>query len=305
MELRALEAFVALTETLNFRRAAERLHVTQPALSLRLKRLEDELGFRLLDRTRASVAVSEAGRAFLPHAARVLGEAAAARETARRIGGGEVGRLRIGYTPVSFFGPSPGIVRRFAEWHPDVELDLVELLSDEVEEALLAHAVDVGFLHPPLTARGLALTPLPEERYVVALPSGDPLAATRELRLGDLAGRPLVLTSRAVGPTVFASILALCREAGFEPRIRQEVPTSIAVLDLVAAGHGIGLVVESLSSMTRPGLVFRPIAGPAPSLPTALATREAADAPTITAFVDHLRRALVGQSDPPRQVRDP
>lgn len=290
VEIQSLRAFVTLAETLNFRRAAERLHVTQPALSLRLKRLEDELGFRLLDRSRASVAVSEAGRAFLPHAARVLGEASAAREAADRIAGGDVGRLRIGYTPVSFFGRSPEIVRRFAERRPDVELDLVELLSDEVETALLAHEVDVGFLHPPLSTPGLALTPLPDERYVMALPSGDPLAAEAELRIADLAGRPFVLTSQRVGPAIFSSIVALCREAGFEPRIRQEVPTSIAVLGLVAAGHGVGLVVGSLSCMARPGLVFRRIAGPAPHLPTALAAREAADAPTIAAFVDHVRR---------------
>ena len=291
MDLQSLQALATLAETLNFRRAAARLNMTQPALSLRLKRLEDELGLRLFDRSRASVALSEVGRQFLPHAQRLLGEASAVRMTAHRIAGGDVGRLRVGYTPVSFFSYVPEVIRRFATARPEVEIDLVELLSNEVEAALVANTVDVGFLHPPVAAGGLSVVPLPGEGFVIALSSHDPLAGEERLRLADLADRDFVLTSRRVGPALFDSILTLCRISGFEPRVRQEVPTSIAVLGLVAAGHGVGLVIGALSSMTRPGVAFVPIDGAAPHLPFALATREGADAPLVRAFVGHVRAA--------------
>ena len=292
MDLLSIRAFLAIAETLSFRGAAERLHMSQPALSLRLRRLEDEIGLRLFDRTRASVVLSSAGREFKPHAERLAGEASAVRAAARRIATGEAGVLRIGYTPISMFGAVPELVRRFAHDHPDVTLDLTELLSDGVEDALVADRIDIGFLHPPTSRRGLDLIDLYEERFVIAVSRHDPLAERECLALRDVSDRDFVLTARTVGPALFGRIIALCRQAGFEPRIKQEVPTSVAAIGLVAAGHGVGLVIGSFARIVWPGVAFIPVAGPSPTLPVVAATRGPQRSPTTTAFLRSVVRSL-------------
>lgn len=291
MDLQSLRCFSVLAETLNFRQAAQRLHMTQPALSLRLKRLEDELALRLFERSRAGVALSDAGRQFLPHAEQLLRQAARARDSAAQLAAGKAGFLRIGYTPVSFFSYVPEVIRRFALDHPDVEMALVELLSGQVESALSDHEIDVGFLHPPVRTGGLALQELQGEGFVVALAADNPLACKPALTLRDLAEEDFILPSRAIGPTIHDRIIALCQDSGFTPRIRQEVTTSIATLGLVAAGHGVGLVIESLQYVQRPGLAFRPLKGPAPYLPFAVAVRAQGTTASADVFVEHACRA--------------
>ncbi len=273
MDFYSLQCFRVLAELLSFRRAAERVNITQPALSLRLKRLEDELGFQLFDRSRAHVALSDAGREFLPHALQLLNQAETVRETARSIATGRAGQLRIGYTPVSFFGAVPDIIRAFAASHPSADISLTELLSEEVENALCRMEIDVGFLHPPVRANGLKTSDLNPEPYIVALPETNPLCRRTSVRLKDLANEDFILVRRDVGPVLYDKIIRLCGDNGFTPAIRQEVTTSIAVLGLVAAGHGVGFVVSSMSYVRRPGLCFRPIAGPTPILPLAVAMR--------------------------------
>ena len=291
MDLRSLACFLALAETLNFRRAAEGLHITQPALSVRLKRLEDELGLQLLHRSRSEVALSPEGRRFLPKARRLLREAEALRAAARRIAQGETGELRIGYTPVSFFAAVPRIIRRFRAAHPQVRISLFELLSGQIETALERGDLDLGFLHPPLGSEALARLDLKAEDFVVALPDGHPLARRRALRLADLAEEDFVLVRRDVGPGIHDRILGLCRKAGFTPRVVQEASTSIAVVGLVSAGLGIGLVIEAMSSDRREGIRYRPISGPKPQLPFALAWKAEPADPLIERFWRTVERA--------------
>ena len=287
MDLYSLRCFCVLAETLNFRRAAQRLNMTQPALSLRLKRLEDQLGLRLFDRSRSSVALSDAGRQFLPHAEHLLRQERITRETAEQIASGKTGHLRIGYTPVSFFADVPDIIRRYATDNPAVEIALTELLSEAVETALATHEIDAGFLHPPVGTRGLRVHALKREGFVVALAAGNPLARKPSLTLADLADQDFIVVSRRVGPAIYDRTIRLCLDSGFTPRIRQEVTTSIAVLGLVAAGHGVGLVIAAMSCVARPGLSFRPLKGPALDLPFAIATRAAGTTAVVDGFVRH------------------
>ena len=291
MDLQSLRCFSVLAETLNFHRAARRLNMTQPALSLRLKRLEDELDLRLLERSRSSVSLSDAGREFLPHARHLLNQASTAREAAERIAAGQAGHLRIGYTPVSFFGYVPDLIRSYAMTQPDVRISLTELLSDQVEVALTTREIDAGFLHPPVGRRDLQVQDLRSEGFVVALSTENPLARKSALTLKDLAEEDFVLAGRAVGPALYDRITSLCLDSGFVPKIKQEVTTSIAVLGLVAAGSGIGLVITPMTCVARPGLTFRPLEGPAPSLAFAVATRSAGVSPVTQAFVAHALRS--------------
>ncbi|MEM9766188.1 MAG: LysR family transcriptional regulator [Pseudomonadota bacterium] len=288
VDLFSLRAVAMLSETLNFREAAARLNMTQPALSVRLKRLEDLLGVMLFERSRRGVELSPAGRSLLPAIHRVLGEASCLEREAQRVAGGTIGRLRIGYTPISFMAAAPLWIRRFATAFPAVELNLVELLSSEVETALVSGEIDLGFLHPPFEEGGLDALALPSERYVIVLPADDPLSQAASLPFSALADRDLVLPARSVGPHLFARILALCEASGFTPRIRQEVPTSTAVLGLVAAGHGAGIVIGACASLARTDLSFVPIEGPAPELPFALAWRDRPLSPLEQHFIDHI-----------------
>ncbi|MEO0818899.1 MAG: LysR family transcriptional regulator [Pseudomonadota bacterium] len=292
LDLVSLRAVAVLSETLNFREAAARLHMTQPALSVRLKRLEDVLGVRLFERSRRGVELSPAGRSLLPAIHRVLREASCLEREARKVAEGAAGRLRIGYTPISFMAAVPRWSRRYAAAFPEVELDLVELLSWEVETALVNDEIDLGFLHPPFAEDGLEALALPTERYVIVLPADDPLGRAESLPFGALAERDLVLPARSVGPHLFARILALCEASGFAPRIRQEVPTSTAVLGLVAAGQGAGIVIGACASLARSDLRFVPIEGPAPELPFALGWRARPLSPLDERFIEHIRREV-------------
>lgn len=292
LDLLSLRAVAVLSETLNFREAAARLNMTQPALTVRLKRLEDLLGVTLFERSRRGVAISPAGLSLMPAIQRVLSEASCLEHEAQRVAEGTRGRLRIGYTPISFMAAAPLWIRRFAAAFPAVGLNLVELLSSEVETALVSGGVDLGFLHPPFEERGLEALALPSERYVIVLPADDPLSQAASLPFGALADRDLVLPARSVGPHLFARILALCEASGFTPRIRQEVPTSNAVLGLVAAGHGAGIVIGACASLARTDLSFVPIEGAAPELPFALAWRSRPLSPLDERFINHIREEI-------------
>lgn len=271
LDLVSLRAIVELSETRNFRIAAQRLAMTQSALSLRLKRLEDRLGIRLFERSRAGVALSEAGLSFLPYAKRVIGEVAAADQAALRIGIGEEGPLRLGYTPASFFTKLPTVMREFMEARPAIDLMLDERLSKDIEDALISDELDIGILHPPVSVSNLELWPLPAERYVIVVPRDDKLADHKSVPITALAERELVLTSRRIGPVIYSRVLSLCEAAGFTPRIRQEVTNSLAVLSLVAAGYGTGLVIGALARTRTSDLAAVEIDGIAPELPLALA----------------------------------
>lgn len=272
MDLRSLEAFCTLARTLNFRRAADELAMSQPALSVRLARLEDELGMRLFDRSRAGVTLLETGRLFLPHARGLLDRAEATRKAAMEIAAGHSGRLRIGYTPVSFLGSVPKLLRTYANTYPDVRLELTEGLSNAIERGVGEGQLDAGFVHPPVATTGLELLPLPSQRYVLVLPSDHPLANQSRLPLSALADDEFVLVERRIGPAIYDRLIATCVQAGFAPRIRQEVVNSIAVLSLVAAGHGVGFVVGALCNLRRDDIAFVAIDGEVPVLPLALAS---------------------------------
>lgn len=289
MDLRSLESFVLLSETLNFRVAAARLHMTQPALTARLQRLEQDLGLLLFERSRRAVALTLEGEQLLPHAQRLLREAAETRKLAKALSAGEAGTLRIGYTPVSFFSYPPELIRSFSQRFPDVGLQLFEMLSHDVEEALLRRDLDLGFLHPPLANVGLSLLQLRAEPFVAILPEGHPLNRRKKLRLEDLAAEDFIMVRRQIGPAIYDDVIAHCHAVGFSPRIREEASTSLSVVALVSAGLGVGLVIESMASLKRPGVCYRPLSGAKPSLPFAVAKRAGPAGGLVQSFLTTVR----------------
>ncbi|MGY8524436.1 LysR family transcriptional regulator [Paracidovorax citrulli] len=271
MDIRSLTCFLAVADTLHFHRAAQRLHLTQPALSQRIRALEEEVGVRLLERNRRVVALTEAGRAFLEPARNAVAEAARARLQALRATKGEVGHLRLGFTVIAFYGLLPVAVRLYRSRYPEVAVELAEMNSPALERALLAGEIDLGILHPPLGAVQLSTQALPDERLVLALPEQHRLTRKRRIALRDLRSESWLMAPREVGPHFHDRLIALFHADGFSPSVVQHVSPMTTLTGLVAAGVGMGFVTEGIASVPRPGVAFRAVSPAPPSLPQAAA----------------------------------
>ena len=285
MDLRSVECFIRVAETLHFGRAATDLHLSQPALSQRIRTLERDVGATLLDRDRRGVRLTAAGQAFLAPARAMLAHGAHGIDVARRAEQGRHGRLRLGFTVVASYTRLPRAVQRFRSAFPDVTIDLLEVNSPALEEALDRGQIDVGVLHPPLGLAQLRYRELPEEPLVLALPTDHPLCGHPTIGFGDLAGEALLAAPRSVGPVLFDRLVGCFRSAGVEPDIVQEATPVTTLAGLVAAGAGIGFVTRGVAAASRPGVVFREVVG-APGVPMAIAWTAPEPAPTALPFLD-------------------
>ncbi|MER9230588.1 LysR family transcriptional regulator [Mesorhizobium sp. M0622] len=297
LDIRTLACFVAVAEDLHFRRAAERMNLTQPSLSRRIRALELEIGADLFERDRRSVALTPAGAAFLDPARKAVQHANAAKTQALRAVRGEVGRLRLGFTVIAFYGVLPEAVRMFRTRYPDVEVDLIEMNSPLLERALAAGEIDLGVLHPPLSTPELIVHGLPDEPLVLALPATHRLAAQATIRVSDLDGEPFLLAPRVIGPSIYDRVIALFRGEGISPRIVQEVTPMTTLAGLVAAGAGLGFVTAGIARVARPGVAYRPVSPQPPSLPMAAAWREPVLAASGRRFLEMVA-TLVAQRTP-------
>jgi DNA-binding transcriptional LysR family regulator len=288
VELRHLRYFVALAETLHFRRAAERLSIAQPALSQQIQKLEAELGVTLVDRTRRRVALTEAGRVFLDRARASIADAAEAARLARLAGRGELGHLSVGVVTSALYGTFPDVVRVFRERHRHVHLTLHELPANEQTRALRAGRIQVSFLRPPVDETGLEVRIITREPWVVALPTAHRLASRARVALRSLANEPFLLFSRELAPGLHDQLIAMCQSAGFSPRIVQEAQMH-TIVSLVAAGIGVSLVPATLENLSRRGIVYRKLAGATPKLELAVAWRHEDRSPLLRAFLSVVR----------------
>ncbi|MEV0298715.1 LysR family transcriptional regulator [Nocardia sp. NPDC050710] len=285
MDLRSIECFLRVAETLHFGRAAMELHLSQPALSQRIRTLERDVGTALLERDRRGVRLTAAGQAFLAPARAATAQGERAADAARRAAQGLDGRLRLGFTVIASYTSLPQAVQAFRSRYPDVTVDLVEINSPALELALDRGEVDLGVLHPPVQRPQLRMRALPGERLVLAIPVGHRLTEQSRITFADLADEPMLTAPRNVGPVLFDKVTALFRAAGVEPRIVQEVTPVTTLAGLVAAGAGIGFVTRGVALATRPGVVFRDIVG-VPMVPMAVAWAGEQPSPTSRRFLD-------------------
>jgi len=258
MQMRHLECFLAVAEELHFTRAAQRLHLSQPPLSRHIKELEEELGVTLFQRTRRSVTLTDAGKAYEQRVHSILSQLEQAREEARRIQRGEMGTLTIGFVGALAYEFLPGLLRRYRARMPKVHLVLRDLVPAEQIEALAVGRIDVGFagIRPDDCGPEVAHRVLRRERMVAALPDSHPLAKRKRIPLEALAEEPWVVMGRSVSPTYDRFIRRLCAQAGFSPRVEQEAARAQAMLGLVATGLGVTIVPEMITKLPSPGVVF-------------------------------------------------
>jgi DNA-binding transcriptional LysR family regulator len=288
IELRHFRSFVAVAEELHFSRAAARVHIVQPALSRQIRALEEEMGLRLFERDRRRVRLTPAGAVFLDQVRVLLEHVARAVEMARRADRGEVGSLGIAYVPAMASTGLPEIVRGFRKRFPGVDVRLQEMSPAMQVEALLGERVDVGFVRGPIHEPALATETVLEEPLVAALPSGHRLGRHKRLGLAMLAGEAFVLQARSRGPGSHDQILAVCRSAGFSPRVVQE-GSQAEVASLVAAGAGVAIVPASLRAIRRAGVLYRPL-HERPMTQLDMVWRKDAALPVLDAFLTEVRR---------------
>ncbi|MGA9859005.1 MAG: LysR substrate-binding domain-containing protein [Solirubrobacteraceae bacterium] len=291
MELRQLRYFVAVAEELHFRRAAARLHISQPPLSQQIAALEEELGCRLLERTRRHVALTAAGEVFLRDARATLAELDVAVSTARAIDAGLAGVLRVGFVGSALLSTVPDAVQRFRRARPGVEVELRERSTVEALRALSTGAIDVGLVRPPIESdASLHTEVVRRERTIAALPAGHPLTALRRVPLRRLAGEPLVLFPRRQAPGFHDLLVGRLAATGASPRVVQYAPEMLTIIGLVAAGIGVSLVPASLSHLALPGVAYRPLSG-APDADLVAVTRAHESSPLAAAFVAEAKLA--------------
>jgi DNA-binding transcriptional LysR family regulator len=246
MELRHLRYFVAVAEELHFRRAAERLHVAQPAVSEQVRKLEAELGVLLLNRTQRNVTLTVPGAAMLEEARRVLRQADAAVQAARSAGSRGLGRLRIGYMPDALPRYVPQSLARFAAAAPGIEVVLEAGSPLRLAADVRSGGLDVAVVCLPLASGALRVTPLGEEGAVIALPAAHPLAAAEAIEPTQIAQTRHVLLPRASNPAFFDGVISTWRAAGLtaDPLEASE-PQVEHVLLAVAAGAGFAILPSS------------------------------------------------------------
>ncbi|HVJ93907.1 MAG TPA: LysR substrate-binding domain-containing protein [Labilithrix sp.] len=259
MEPRLLRSFVAVAEELHFGRAAKRLHMTQPPLSMQIKKLEALVGATLFERDRRHVVLTEAGAFLLDRARHLLNEAERSFQAVGRIARGEAGILVVGYTATATYEILPPLLRAHRTRRPDVRLELVEMRSPLLPDAIRARRVDIGFACGPVDADGIVSRVLTRERFVAAVPHDHPLAGKSHVRLCDLQPHPFVQVRPDIEPAWASACTAALLRARFRPEITQETDTKIALLGLVAAGMGVSIVSESMTRLGRDGVAFRPI----------------------------------------------
>jgi DNA-binding transcriptional LysR family regulator len=261
MDLRQLRFFVAVAETLNFHRAAERLNISQPPLSVGIRRLEEELGVKLFDRTRRGVTLTPSGEAALPAAREALAQAALVAEAARLGSRGEIGRLSVGFVGSAIGELLPRIIPCFRAAYPLAELDLAEMTSVRIAATLEGRDLDVGLLRLPVTQRHrLDITVIEEDCLVLAHRSDDDISGRGPIALSALSGRSFVIHSAV--SVLHSVILLACREAGFAPRIAQEAVQVQTILSLVQSGLGIALVPARMARFAPQDVVLTPLAQP-------------------------------------------
>jgi DNA-binding transcriptional LysR family regulator len=293
MELRHLRYFVAVAEELHFRRAAARLHVAQPAVSEQVRKLEQELGVQLFDRTPRSVTLTPAGVALLEEARHVLRHAEVAQQAAKTARDHATMRLRIGYLPDSLPAAVPRALRNLSAAAPRIQVQLDTGPSLRLIEEVRARRLDAAVVALPAPTAGLRMALLDHQRVVAVLPASHRHARADGISLNRLAPERLVLLPRDVNPAFSNAVAAICHAAGVTPALVEiEAPRVEDTLLAVSAGAGVALLPESVAERyASPGIRFVPLETEGPAFQNAVLTHPDTDSIATGAFLRAVTQA--------------
>jgi len=258
-ELAQLRCFTTVATELNFRRAAERLNMTQPPLSRQIQLLEHSLGVELFTRSTRSVALTAAGRAFFIEAQNLLERAHQAAASARRFAAGDIGSVSISFVGSAVYEFLPRVIAEARLNQPQVKISLSEMNTHQQHEALRTRRIDLGVVRQPLLQAGYENECLVREPFVLAIPRQHPLATVDQVGVRDLDGAPFLMYSHAAYPPFNELLTGMFRSAGVAPEYVQWLGSSLTILALVNAGMGLALVPRCATNVVFKDVCFREI----------------------------------------------
>jgi len=254
MELEDLRSFLVLSEQLHFRRAAERLFVSQPALSKQIRRVEERLGGPLLVRRSRGLHLTPAGEVLLRHARQIIEDSDSAERITRLALKGEAGTLRVGFGIAVLARGLPNLMLRFRKRFPNVDLSVRNMSTSDQIQALSERKIDVGFVRLPIRNREIETVPVVKERLMIVL--SEPWVHDAKAGLTGLSGAPFILPCRADSASFYDHVFRTCRAAGFMPRVVQETDVFFTALNLVRAGLGVSIAPSAVQLMRVPQIRF-------------------------------------------------
>lgn len=287
MELRQLKYFIAVAEELHFGRAAERCHIAQPPLSQQIKRLEEELGVTLLERTSRRVSLTPEGTEFLRRCRDIRDRIDEAVLCVQDMAKGLEGQLRVGFIGPASLSKLPKAIRAFREKNPNIRLDFSAQSTTEQLPLLRGDRLDIAFVRLfGHDIRGLNTMVFLREPYVLAIPEGHPFADRERLHIKDLEDEPLIFNQRIAQPALYRSLVGSFHKAGFMPNIVQEVNTEQSTVALVATGLGCAMVPASSAADKRSGVAFRPLDGDLPQWEITALWKQKNESALLRKFLD-------------------
>jgi LysR family hca operon transcriptional activator len=303
VELRHLRYFVAVAEELNFTRAANRLHTSQPSLSQQIRQLESAVGVPLLDRSRHHVALTNAGRIFLREAKDILSRIDHAARLARQAAEGRAGELSVGTFPAADVRILPALRPLIAAHLPNLRIVLHSKYAVEPINALQTGALDVAFVRGPMSADGLEVVELLREPIVAVLPAHHTLARRKRIPVEALHDLPCITMDRSLAPALYDAIALLYRQARIRMHVVSQADNVLGHLHLVQEGLGFALLPDSVGSLLPPGVILKPLAwNPTPIVTIAVAWKSGNTTPLIRGFIDLVRQVTDASADVPRRA---
>lgn len=298
LDTRSLRQFVAVAQELHFGRAARRLNISQPPLSIGIRQLEERLGVQLLARSQRVVELTRAGQVLLERVVPILQQLEEAVVATQATAKGYQGQLRIGYTAASAYEVVPKVMSAYQARYPDVELLLQEMVSTDQLAALRLQQLDVGILRPTQVRAPLRSVCLLREPLVAALPASHPLACAASVSLAQLDGESFIGFSLKDAPYFHSMVEEVLHRARVQPRVVQRATQTHAVVALVAAGLGTALVPQTCERIRIENVVFRPLSDPMPNhAEVHLCWNRDSSAPLIENFVATACAALAPEGE--------
>jgi len=288
MDLRHLNYFLVLAEELNFSRAAERLHISQPPLTRMIQQIESELGVMLFERSKRNVTLTSAGAELLHDAKQMVLQMQTVKKRLAIFGKGETGTLKIGYVGAVMHTELPSLLANFAKNFPRINLHFEELPNANLLHGLNNNTLDAAFVRTWLHSENLVEKVILREPFVAVVPARHALASKKKIAVKDLKNESFITFTRECGPTIFDSFLVLCSKAGFTPRILHHASQLNSVLRLVESGFGVSLLPMNIDKGYNLKLKFIPLSNAQETVPLILLTRKGNANPALIHLQNHL-----------------
>ncbi len=289
MELRQIRHFVTVAEEAHFGRAAERLAISQPALSSSIQRLEQDFGVRLFERDSKGVRITLAGQLVLDFARELMHGADRTKSFVRALSAGQVGRLEIGFNSTVLHQGAVEIVRQCQAELPNIEIFMREMVSERQIALLTAGRLDGCMASLPLPPEGLQSIELTSHSFLACLPVGHRFADRTPLPIEELRNDYFVMHAREQSPGIYDQLVGFCAAAGFQPRLACESSHVLSSVFLVAQGLGVALIPDSLATLRVNGVVYVPLSRTLPTRTGYFVWNPAHEAPGLMQLVERVR----------------